>query len=76
MFRSLPKRTVIGWLLSLLGPPAPPPRRHFSKHWDQRVRHPGAAGRGMAGYIVDPRRYPDRLLSVTAALEDAVRREE
>jgi hypothetical protein len=30
----------------------------------------------MAGYIVDPRRYPDRLLSVTAALEDAVRREE
>jgi hypothetical protein len=33
MFRSLPKRAMIPWLMGLLGPPPPPPRSYFSKSW-------------------------------------------
>jgi hypothetical protein len=32
MFRSMPKRSVIDWLTSFLGPPPPPPRHHFARY--------------------------------------------
>jgi crotonobetainyl-CoA:carnitine CoA-transferase CaiB-like acyl-CoA transferase len=38
MFRSLPKRTVITWLLGRLGPPPRPPRRHFGTMQQERAR--------------------------------------
>jgi transposase-like protein len=40
MFRSLPKR-AIAWLVGVLGPSPSPPRRYFSKAWDERVRQRG-----------------------------------
>jgi hypothetical protein len=45
MFRSPPKRAVIAWLVGLLGPAPPPPRRYFSKSWNERVRRPADFGR-------------------------------
>jgi hypothetical protein len=54
MFRSLPKRAVITWLLDLLGPPPPYPRRHFSKNWYARVHHRAPPGRGGAGRYRKP----------------------
>jgi hypothetical protein len=42
MFRSLPKH-AIAWLVGVLGPPPSPPRRYFSKAWDERVRQRGSS---------------------------------
>ena len=42
MFRSVPNRAVLDWLLGRLGPP-PHPRRYFSRIWDQRARPAAAA---------------------------------
>jgi hypothetical protein len=46
MFRSLPKRALLSWLLGVLGPPAPPPRRYFSKYRHYDARRLAAAARG------------------------------
>lgn len=45
MFRCLPKRAALASLLSRLAPPAPP-RRYYSKSWDERARRGPGSGRG------------------------------
>jgi hypothetical protein len=50
MFRSLPKRSVLAWLLDRFGPPPAPPRRHFSKYRNHNAHHRAAASHGRAGH--------------------------
>lgn len=45
MFRCLPKRAALASWLSRLEPPAPP-RRYYSKRWDERARRRPASGSG------------------------------
>jgi hypothetical protein len=38
-FRFMPRRSMLlHWLGSLFDVPPPPPRRHFSKYWDEQAR--------------------------------------
>ena len=50
MFRFLPKRAVLAWLLDRFGPAPAPPRRHFSKNHSHNAHHRAAAGRGRAAH--------------------------
>ena len=48
MFGFSAERPMVSWLLDRLGPPAPPPRRHFSKSWDSGPQHWAARLPGLA----------------------------
>jgi hypothetical protein len=48
MFRSVPKRAVLAWLIRRLGPPPAPPRRYFTKSAHRGAYHRGLARSGRA----------------------------
>ena len=60
MFRCWPKRAALASWLSRLDPPAPP-RRYYSKSWDERARRrPGSVrGYGSASGAGNVRQDPE-----------------